>query len=78
MQEARDAVEAIVMKDRAENLFDGADETCGWFGRGTRKNEAREAGSGASSRKNEREFAERLAGAVRIGTSGARAALLGY
>ena len=35
VQEARDAVEAIVMKDRAENLFDGADETCGWFRDGT-------------------------------------------
>ena len=64
VQEARDAVETIVMKDRAENLFDGADETCGWFRDGT----PRECYLFA------RKFTPRAG--VRIGTFAA--ALLGY
>lgn len=64
VQEARDAVETILRKDRAESLFDGADETCGWF----RDGAPRECYLFA------RKFTPRAG--VRIGTFAA--ALLGY
>ena len=64
VQEARDAVETVLRKDRAESLFDGADETCGWF----RDGAPRECYLFA------RKFTPRAG--VRIGTFAA--ALLGY